>query len=300
MEHAGLARAEQPTTGQSATEQPAGAPQPTSLREISVDRSWWSWAGVHGGYLAALGLDAMREDVLSRSPNSERPVRTVTTHFLRPVDQRPFVLATTIEHAGRGTSMSSFRTEQQGELALFGSAVFGARRPGPAEDGTPAPSVPPADECAVLDLPLELIPFPRQLEIRPATSTLPLSGAAEAELTAWIRFADGRPLDAAAVLVLTDALPPALFARWTRPRPVPSVELTVHFGDALDDGPLDGWALVRIRAEHAGNGWAVDDSAVWTADGRLLALGRQARRVLADPTATTTATATTPSTSAHP
>lgn len=38
--------------------------------------------------------------------------------------------------------------------------------------------------------------------------------------------------------------------------------------------PLEGWALVRIRTDHAVGGWAVDDSAVWTADGRLLGPGR--------------------------
>lgn len=269
MEHAAAARVV------------AGRGRAESVREIAVDRSWWAWAGAHGGHLAALALDAMRDTLFERS-DSGRSVRTVNAHFLRPVDDRPFVLATTVEHAGRGTSVASFRAEQAGDPVLLGSAVFGARRPGPDQDGGPAPTVAPVEACAPLGLPVELVPFARRLEIRPATATLPLSGAADAELTAWIRFADGRPLDAAAVVVLADALPPALFARWTRPRPVPSAELTVHFGDALDDGPVPGWALVRIRTEHAGSGWAMDDSAVWTPDGRLLALGRQARRILPD------------------
>jgi acyl-CoA thioesterase len=95
-----------------------------------------------------------------------------------------------------------------------------------------------------------------------------------------MRFRDDRPLDAEAATVLTDALPPALFATWTTPRPVPSAELTVHFGTALDDAPGAGWALARIRAEHAGSGWAMDDAAVWSQAGRLLALGRQSRRIL--------------------
>lgn len=60
---------------------------------------------------------------------------------------------------------------------------------------------------------------------------------------------------------------------------MPTAELTVHFTDALDDGAPRGWALVRIRTEQAGSGWAVDDSTVWSADGRLLALARQARVV---------------------
>lgn len=38
-------------------------------------------------------------------------------------------------------------------------------------------------------------------------------------------------------------------------------------------------ALVRIRTEHAGSGWVIDDSTIWSASGRLLALARQARAV---------------------
>jgi acyl-CoA thioesterase len=136
------------------------------------------------------------------------------------------------------------------------------------------------DDCPPLALPRGLAEFARQLEIRRATAARPLAGGGRAELVAWMRFRDGRPLDAEAATVLTDALPPALFATWTTPRPVPSAELTVHFGAALDDAPGAGWALVRIRAEHAGSGWAVDDAAVWSQAGRLLALGRQSRRIL--------------------
>jgi acyl-CoA thioesterase len=131
-----------------------------------------------------------------------------------------------------------------------------------------------------LALPRRLAEFARHLEIRPATSARPLAGGERAELVAWMRFRVDRPLDAEAATVLTDALPPALFATWTTPRPVPSAELTVHFGTALDDAPGTGWALVRIRAEHAGSGWAMDDAAVWSQAGRLLARGRQSRRIL--------------------
>ncbi|MFE2042051.1 hypothetical protein ACFXAZ_14195 [Streptomyces sp. NPDC059477] len=106
-------------------------------------------------------------------------------------------------------------------------------------------------------------------------------GGVGPELTAWVRFTDGRTLDAAAVATLTDVLPPALYARWHTPRPVPTAELTVHFTDALTPGADGAPALVRIRTERADGAWAVDDSAVWAADGRLLALGRQARVVRA-------------------
>ncbi|CAM5712784.1 putative protein OS=Streptomyces albaduncus OX=68172 GN=FHS32_001851 PE=4 SV=1 [Streptomyces griseoloalbus] len=67
--------------------------------------------------------------------------------------------------------------------------------------------------------------------------------------------------------------------------------MTVHFTDALDDGPAHGGSLVRIRTDHAGGGWALDDSAVWSAEGRLLAAARQAR-VVRDPVTPQTAAGT--------
>jgi acyl-CoA thioesterase len=244
-----------------------------------IERSWGSGPGTHGGYLAALGLAAMRAR-LAGELGEDRPVRALATHFLAPVADRPLALHAVVERVGRDAAVCSVRAEQGGALVLVGSATFGASRSGPDHNGSYAPTVPGPDHCPPLALPRQLAEFARQLEIRPATAARPLAGGERAELVAWMRFRDDRPLDAEAATVLTDALPPALFATWTTPRPVPSAELTVHFGTALDDAPGAGWALVRIRAEDAGSGWAMDDAAVWSQAGRLLALGRQSRRIL--------------------
>ncbi|HEX4246338.1 MAG TPA: hypothetical protein VH008_00615 [Pseudonocardia sp.] len=83
-----------------------------------------------------------------------------------------------------------------------------------------------------------------------------------------------------AEVLLTDALPPAAYAVLVGPVPMPTVELTVHLGEALEEKPAAGWALVSMRSQQAGSGWAVDDWVVWSADGQMLALGRQTRRVL--------------------
>jgi acyl-CoA thioesterase len=261
--------------------EPGGTPRKDEPAPLVawIDRSWGSGPGTHGGYLAALGLAAMRARLIGEL-GEDRPVRALGTHFLAPVADRPLALHAVVERAGRDAAVCSVRAEQGGALVLVGSATFGASRSGPDHNGSCAPTVLGPDDCPPLALPRELAEFARQLEIRPATAARPLAGGERAELVAWIRFRDDRPLDAEAATVLTDALPPALFATWTTPRPVPSAELTVHFGTALDDAPGASWALVRIRAEHAGNGWAMDDAAVWSQAGRLLALGRQSRRIL--------------------
>lgn len=249
----------------------------TTENESRIDPLWRSWEGAHGGHVAAVALRAVRE----RFAGGVRPVRTLTTHFLAPAAAGPLHVSGTAPAYGRRTAACVFSGHQDGEPVVVGSALFGSGRSGTAYDGQPAPDVPGPDDCRSVSLPGRLAPFARQLEIRPATADLPLAGGDRAELLAWVRFLDGRPLDAEAVVTLTDVLPPALYAVWDAPRPVPSAELTVHFTDALDDGGSlpDGWTLVRIRTDHAGAGWAVDDSAVWAADGRLLALGRQSRVV---------------------
>jgi acyl-CoA thioesterase len=48
-----------------------------AVSSISVDRSWWSAAGVHGGHLAGLTLDAMRGAL-----KHEQPARSLTVRFL--------------------------------------------------------------------------------------------------------------------------------------------------------------------------------------------------------------------------
>jgi acyl-CoA thioesterase len=261
---------------------PGGTPRVDGPASVvaRIDRSWGSGPGTHGGYLAALGLGAMRARLVEEF-GEDRPVRALATHFLAPVADRALALHAAVERVGRDAAVCSVRAEQDGALLLVGSATFGASRSGPDHNGTSAPTVPGPDDCPPLALPRRLAQFAGHLEIRPATEARPLGGGEQAELVAWMRFRDDRPLSAEAATVLTDALPPALFATWTTPRPVPSAELTVHFGTALDDAPGTGWALVRMRADHAGSGWAVDDAAVWNQTGRLLALGRQARRVLA-------------------
>ena len=254
---------------------PAGAADGTT---VHVDRSWWSWNGAQGGYVAALALTAMRDERAARG-QGELPVRALSAHFLAPVDERPLHFSAFALREGRRTSMSSVTAVQGGVPALTGSAVFGRTGHGPVYDGIPAPDVPRPEACPVLALPSSLAAFAARLEIRPATGARPLGGGQQAELLAWMRFADHRPLDAETTVVLADALPPALFALWTEARPVPTAELTVHFTDALDARPADSWALVRIRTEHAGGGWGVDDSTIWSGDGRLLALARQSRTI---------------------
>ncbi|MFD1661801.1 acyl-CoA thioesterase domain-containing protein, partial [Streptomyces caeni] len=137
---------------------------PLAPTESTVDPLWWSWAGAHGGHVAAVALAALR----GRFPGGAHPVRSLTAHFLAPVDARPLQISGTAPAVGRRAATCVFSGHQNGIPVIAGSAVFGPGRPGPAHEGCPAPAVPAPDDCPSLDLPTGLAPFERQVEIRPA------------------------------------------------------------------------------------------------------------------------------------
>ena len=99
-----------------------------------------------------------------------------------------------------------------------------------------------------------------------------------AETGGWIRTADGDPVDDVLLAVLTDAWPPAVFARFTEPTGVPTIELTIHFRGAPDEARE--WCLVRFRTLEVADGYLEETGEIWSEDGRLLAESRQLAVVL--------------------
>ena len=118
------------------------------------------WSGTYGGYLAALGLAAMRARLVGEL-GEDRPVRALATHFLALVADRPLARHAVVERVGRDAAVCSVRAEQGGALVLVGSATFGASRSGPDHNGSCAPTVLGPDDCPPLAL-------PRAGRVRPA------------------------------------------------------------------------------------------------------------------------------------
>lgn len=158
--------------------------------------------------------------------------------------------------------------------------LLGGAGNGPTVDGTPAPVVPGPDDSDPISLPTALVPFGQNLEIRAATPARPLAGTGIAELVAWIRVLEPSMTAIETFLMLADALPPALYGVMTTPVPIPTADIAIHLTSAADHADPGAWHPVRISTEEAHDGWSLDGSAVWDCDGRLMALGRQARRVL--------------------
>ncbi|MEU4808842.1 thioesterase family protein [Nocardia fluminea] len=241
-----------------------------------VDDSWRGWTGPHGGTLAGLLID-----VAQRSSSRDYPVRAADVRFLGRPATGAFTLHATEHTVGRSTTILDVVAEQDGAPVAAATVTLGAAGATaiPAHRGRPAPVVAAAPDCALFQLPPEIVPVGGHFVIRPAAGPLPLSGADEAMMCAWIALDPALPLDAPSLAVLADALPPGLFPLLTAPVAIPTVTLSLHLHadpSQLGDTPV----LVRATNVSSGAGWSVDDTDIWDSDGILLATARQSRRVL--------------------
>lgn len=93
-------------------------------------------------------------------------------------------------------------------------------------------------------------------------------------LQGWFRLNDARELDARALLLAVDALPPVTFDLGMRGW-APTLELTVHVRAV----PAPGWAKIRHATRNVAGGYFEEDCEVWDSVGRLVAQSRQLARV---------------------
>lgn len=240
-----------------------------------LDRSWWSWAGPHGGLLGALLLRTAQQ------LSGDRELRAISVHYLSAPPEGPVELsAALLREGGSSAVVRADLRAPAGTLAATAVVTSGRaapRRTASYNDVAPPPAPPPG-RCEPLEIPPAFVPFAGRFLYR-LVGPAPLSGGDHAELVAWVRLRTDEPYDAAALVVLTDVLPPALYGAAAVPLPVPTVELHVVLAGGA---PVRGWVLTRIATRTAGDGWCVDDSEVWTPDGQLLAQARQVRRVLGE------------------
>jgi hypothetical protein len=244
---------------------------------LVLDRSWWSWAGPHGGLLAAVALHAGRA-----LAGAGRTPRSLSAQFLRTVDDghvRPETHL--VREGGASSTVSSVLRGSDGGVVLSSVLTSGRSRGGGEPYGVvDPPRVPPVEDCTPLALPVELVPYGQHFEHRPAAGSLPFAGGERAELVAWARLRDDDPSTRRAD-VLVDAMPPALYGVVREPVVVPTVDLTVAYASGSTTTPCAaGCSSDRHRARPPTAG-----ASTTARCGRLTApccAGAQTRRVLGE------------------
>ena len=233
---------------------------------LTFDPSWRTFTGVQGGLLVG-HLLAAAADLTGAPP------RAVTAHLLRGVAPGAPVEVAVVPDRRSTTSSVRAELRQDGEVRVVGQ-VLTLDRPVPpvvAEAG-PAPS-----DGEALALPAELVPIAVHTQVRALGPDRPLAGGAEPRLHAWVRLPElTDPLVHLAAAL--DALPPSLFAVWTAPRALPTVELSAHLTGPVP--PAGSWLRIDQRTTWCDDDVAVDDARLWDAEGRPVAWSRQTRRLL--------------------
>ncbi|MFN3217257.1 MAG: thioesterase family protein [Acidimicrobiales bacterium] len=252
----------------------------------AISSAWNIGEVPNGGYSLAIVLGAIARDAGHVDPLS------VTCHFLRPVGPgRPAIVTTDVVRSGRTVSTVCGRLRQDGKERLVVMAAMGdlagteaaagggtagdeptGAGPGGWADVEP-PDLPPPDRCVARtgDAQGVALALRSRVEVRLHPDQAEPGVGGDAEMSGWIRFADGRPPDARGLVLFADAFPPSLFGRLGRVGWVPTIELTVH----VRRRPAPGWVMGRFRCDDLDGGRMIEDGALWDADGRLVARARQ-------------------------
>jgi acyl-CoA thioesterase len=252
---------------------------------VSVD--WRAGRGPHGGYLAAMLLRALVATVA----DSARSPRSLTIHYARAPQPGPVMIAATIERAGRSLSTLSARMEQDGKLIALALAAFSVPWSAPQIAELPMPDVAPQDPKRASGAPLfkGAPPFTKHVVIQPRIGAIPFTGAdAPMEIGSWLGLAEERPIDALSLAFFSDALFSPPFIRLAEPATTPTIDLTIHFRQALPAatetdlprGVRDELCFARFRSGLVQDGFFEEDGVIWAADGSVLAQSRQLGIVL--------------------
>ncbi len=254
----------------------AVTPAGDGVWHATISDRWAVPRGPNGGYIAALILRALEAAV----DDPERAPRSLTLHYLRPpVAGKPAQIHVTVERAGRTLTSLSARLVQDERTMVVVLAAFGADFPTAVEYATAAPDVgPPPDSLNTF------APAPGIPEIALRVGTAPRFGpgagsgpGGEPLAGGWLRLAEPRVADAAALAFYADAWLPAPFSVLEQPVPAPTIDLTIHFRARLphpgmaDDAPV----LARFSSSTSHGGFFEEDGAIWAPDGTLLVQSRQ-------------------------
>lgn len=236
----------------------------------TLNGAWNIGDNPNGGYASAMVLRALAEVTAHEAPLS------MTTHFLRPaLAGAEAVIHTEVVRTGRRTSTMAGVLVQDGHERLRVLTTFGDLAPGGGADHVtlPPPDLPPPQDCrnrSELEQGVDL-PILSRVDVRIHPDQAEPGSAGRAEVSGWIRMADGRPPDVLTLPLFADAFPPSLFVLLGRIGWVPTIELTVH----VRARPRPGWVQARFVTEDLQDGRMLEDGSLWDADGRLVARSRQ-------------------------
>ena len=247
----------------------------TDRFSLSVDEGSFIVRGPNGGYVAAVLMRALQMRIADLD-GTYRPPRSMTIHYPAPPTLGDAEVRTEIVRAGRSLVTASARLEQGDKPMAISIAAFSPSWPGEEWHDESPPDVPAAGDVVHGERQQSPLPFTSYWEYRFAQGHV-VDPDGPAAVDAWIRLRQPEPIDAPMVAAMTDAFPPAVFARSDAPNPVPTVDLTIHLRSGIPAAGFEPerWVLGTFRTRTIAEGFLEENGELWSDDGRLLAQSRQ-------------------------
>ena len=245
---------------------------------IEAPEDWSQGRTLYGGMTAALAHEAVR-----RTHEGLGPLRSAQLTFIGPASGHLRFTSTLLR---RGRSSALIAAECFNEEGPAARAVFvfgGARESKVAHSYLAMPQVASPEALGVFrkEGGNTRRGFWNNFETRLAAGGRLFDVSAERpEFSTWTRFLDTGGADpTTALLAIADCLPPAAMVHFPEPAPISTMTWTVDIARVPEN--LDGWHLLWASSEHAGEGYSLQNMAMWSASGELLAVGRQAVAIFA-------------------
>lgn len=231
---------------------------------IDLDEAWSSLIGMHGGYLVAVAIAAAQNVV------GDRPIRTVTTSFLRPAFAKPSTVAVDVVRTGRSITNVAVTLTQSAKLVMISQVTAAETGESTAWDTTAEIDLLPIEQCVPIAPPDGVGHFAHGVALLDPAD-LPFSHGPRARVAGYMRPIEPRPIDASWLAMALDWFPPASFTRIDPPAGGISISYTVHVHRTLD-GLGDGvWLGGLFHADISAGGIALEKGLITDPAGRILA-----------------------------
>ncbi len=231
---------------------------------VHLDPLWSSLVGIHGGYLVAVAVRAAQATV------GDRPIRTVTTNFLRPAQVGPADVEVELIRRGRSITNLTVTLSQSSKVVAVSHVIAADAVESTAWDTIRAVDLPPIEDCVPITPPPGVGHFDHGVALLDPTD-LPFSHGPLARVAGYVRPIESRAIDAAWLAMALDWFPPASFSRIDPPAGGISVSYTVHIHHTLAGLGDDEWLGGVFRADVSAGAIALEKGLITDPSGRILA-----------------------------
>jgi acyl-coenzyme A thioesterase PaaI-like protein len=231
---------------------------------VNLDTAWSSLIGMHGGYLSAVAIRA------AQIVAGDRPVRTVTTNFLRPAHAGPAVVVVEEVRRGRSITNLAVTVSQSGKAVVVSQVTAADMVESTRWETIPDLDLPSLEDCVPITPPAGVGHFDHGIAMLDPAD-LPFSHGPRARVAGYMRPIEPRPIDAPWIGMALDWFPPASFTRIDPPAGGISLSYTIHIHRTLEYLGEDEWLGGVFRADISADGIALEKGMITDPAGRILA-----------------------------